>query len=151
MDGKEGERPEPQGPAAIALGSLAALARSGDIGDRHLTAADQWCRDWVIGVEGARDPRGRLTGKAPDIHARMLARVAARSRCSAVRQSLGRAAEQRLILLLVNELPFTEIGRRLLPGDSNSRKKIAAQTALLLELLAEHYETMRRSGSLTKT
>ncbi len=120
--------------------ALSALRRSNDIDDTHMAAADRWHRDWVMGVVGACDPSIQRSGQAADPHARMLARIAASSRCTAVRAYLGTQAEQRLRMILVEELSFSEIGRRLLPGDVNGRKKIAAQTILLLEMLAEHYE-----------
>ncbi len=60
-------------------------------------------------------------------------------------------AEKRLRMILVEELSFSEIGRRLLPGDVNSRKKIAAQTMLLLEMLAEHYESRGRHHHALET
>ena len=132
-------------------GPLAGLRRSGDIDDSHVAAAERWYRDWVMGVEGAVDPGVSRTGKAPDIHAAMLSRVAASARCTDVRRSLGCAAEQRLRMIVLEELSFSEVGRRLMPGDQNGRKKVAAQTAFLLELLAEHYQSrdgaQRRSGA----
>lgn len=121
-------------------GPLAALRRSGDIDDSHVAAAERWYRDWVMGVEGAADPGVARTGKAPDIHAAMLSRVAASGRCTDVRRHLGSSAERRLRMVVLEELSFSEVGRRLMPGDPNARKKVAAQTAFLLELLAEHYE-----------
>ena len=120
-------------------GALGALRRAGDIDDSHVAAAERWYRDWVMGVEGAADPSVRRSGKAPDVHAAMLARVAACGRCKDVRRSLGSAAEVRLRLIVLEELSFSEVGRRLMPGDLNGRKEVAAQTAFLLELLAEHY------------
>ncbi len=120
-------------------GALAALRRAGDIDDSHVAAAERWYRDWVMGVEGATDPSVRRSGKAADVHAAMLTRVAACARCRDVRRSLGQAAELRLRLIVLDELSFSEVGRRLMPGDLNGRKKVAAQTAFLLELLAEHY------------
>ena len=120
--------------------ALSTLRRSNDIDDTHIAAADRWYRDWVMGVVGACDPSIQRSGQAADPHSRMLARIAASSRCTAVREYLGMQAERRLRMILVEELSFSEIGRRLLPRDVNSRKKIAAQTILLLEMLAEHYQ-----------
>ncbi len=127
------------GPFQYVTGAVAALRRSGEIGDSHVDAANRWYRDWVMGIEGAVDPSASRSGKAGDAHARMLSRVAAAARCSDVRHSLGSLAELRLRFVVLEELSFSEIGRRLMPGDVNSRKKIAAQTVLLLEMLAEHY------------
>ena len=121
-------------------GPLAALHRSGEISDVHVVAADRWYRDYVLGVEGARDPDVRRSGKARDFHAGMLARVAACARHRGVRQALGLCAEIRLRLFLVNELSFSCIAHKLMPTDVNGRKKIAAQMTFLLEQLAEHYE-----------
>jgi hypothetical protein len=123
-------------------GPLAALHRSGDIDDSHAAAADRWYRDYVLGVEGARDPGAARSGKAGDIHAAMLSRVAACSRYRAVREALGFCAEVRLRLLLVDELSFSAMAEKLMPKDVNGRKKVAAQMVFLLEQLAEHYEAV---------
>ncbi len=125
-------------------GPLAALHRSGEIGDVHVAVADRWYRDYVLGVEGARDPDSTRSGKARDFHAGMLARVAACARHRSVRDALGLCAEIRLRLFLVDELSFSSIAEKLMPKDVNGRKKVAAQMAFLLEQLAEHYDTMDR-------
>ncbi len=118
---------------------LTTLARNGDIDQAQSSAAERWYRDYVLGVVGARDPEARRSGKAPDVHAAMLARTAAVGRCRAVRQGLGLCGEIRLKLLLIDELSFSAIASTLLPGDVNGRKKIAAQMSFLLEQLAELY------------
>ncbi len=130
-------------------GPVLALRRSGDIDDCHVVAADRWYRDYVLGVEGAQDPDARRTGKAPDVHAGMLARVAASERHSQIRRALGFCSEIRLRLMLVDELSFSAIAERLLPADTNGRKKIAAQMTFLLQQLAEHYHEIdqRRRGN----
>ena len=123
---------------------LTTLARSGDIDQAQSSAAERWYRDYVMGVVGARDPEARRSGKAPDVHASMLARTAAIGRCRAVRQGLGLCSEIRLKLLLVDELSFSAMAAKLLPGDVNGRKKIAAQMSFLLEQLAELYAELDR-------
>ena len=125
-------------------GPLAALHRSGEIGDVHVAVADRWYRDYVLGVEGARDPDSARSGKARDFHAGMLARVAACTRHRGVRDALGLCAEIRLRLFLVDELSFSSIAEKLMPRDVNGRKKVAAQMTFLLEQLAEHYEATDR-------
>ena len=127
------------------VGALASLRRSGEIDDCHVAAANRWYRDWVMGVEGASDPSTRRSGQAADAHARMLTRVAACARCTEVRRCLGAIAENRLRMIVLDELSFSEVGRRLMPGDVNSRKKVAAQTVLLLDMLAEHYASGDRA------
>ena len=123
-------------------GPISALHRSGDIDDCHVVAADRWYRDFVLGVEGARDPEARRSGKAGDIHAGMLSRVAACERHREVREALGFCGEIRLHLMLVEELSFSSIADKLLPGDVNGRKKVAAQMVFLLEQLVEHYASL---------
>ena len=123
---------------------LAALHRSGEIGDVHVAAANRWYRDYVLGVEGARDPEAGRSGKARDFHAGMLARVAACARHRGVRDALGLCAEIRLRLFLSDELSFSSIAEKLMPRDVNGRKKVAAQLSFLLEQLAEHYENIDR-------
>ncbi|WP_428375183.1 hypothetical protein [Lichenicoccus sp.] len=120
-------------------GPLLALLRAGDIEAHHVAAADRWYRDYVLGVQGARDPETTSTGRAPDIHAGMLSRVAACGRHRDVGEALGLCAEVRLRLLLIDELSFSAIASKLMPRDVNGRKKIAAQMIFLLEQLAEHY------------
>ena len=121
------------------VNGLTTLAKNGDIDQAQSSAAERWYRDYVMGVVGARDPETRRSGKAPDVHAAMLARTAAVGRCRAVRQGLGLCGEIRLKLLLIDELSFSAIAAKLLPGDVNGRKKIAAQMSFLLEQLAELY------------
>ncbi len=123
---------------------LTTLAKCGDIDQTQSSAAERWYRDYVMGVVGARDPETRNSGKAPDVHASMLARTAAIGRCRAVRQGLGLCGEIRLRLLLVDELSFSAIAAKLLPGDVNGRKKIAAQMSFLLEQLSELYAELDR-------
>ena len=121
------------------VNGLTTLAKNGDIDQAQSSAAERWYRDYVMGVVGARDPETRRSGKAPDVHAAMLARAAAVGRCRAVRQGLGLCGEIRLKLLLIDELSFSTIAAKLIPGDVNGRKKIAAQMSLLLEQLSELY------------
>ncbi|WP_428393545.1 hypothetical protein [Lichenicoccus sp.] len=123
-------------------GPVAALLRSGEIDGSHVAAAERWYRDYVLGVEGVRDPDAKRTGKAPDIHAGMLSRVAACERHRGVRGALGFCAEVRLRLMLLDELSFSAMAQRLMPKDGNGRKKVAAQMAFLLEQLAEHYQAI---------
>lgn len=134
-------------------GGLATLARAGDIDPAQSSAAERWYRDYVMGVIGARDPEARRSGKAPDIHASMFARTSAVARCRSVREGLGLCSEIRLKLLLVDELSFSAIASRLLPGDVNGRKKVAAQMTFLLEQLTELYGFLdqRRSDSVGRT
>jgi hypothetical protein len=129
-------------------GALAALHRAGEIDDAHVGAADRWAADYIFGVMGARDPERKSSGKAPDLHAQMLSRSAAVARCRLVRSSLGFCSEVRLKMLLVEELSFSAMAEKLLPGDGNGRKKIAAQATLLLEQLTEfyfHYDRQRKT------
>lgn len=121
-------------------GPLLALHRAGDIEDSHVAAADRWYRDYVLGVEGARDPDATRSGKARDFHAGMLSRVAACTRYRIVREAFGFCTEVRLRLMLVDELSFSAMAAKLIPNDVNGRKKIAAQMVFLLEQLAEHYD-----------
>ena len=129
------------------VGALVSLARNGDIDQAQSSAAERWYRDYVMGVVGARDPEARRSGKAPDIHAAMLARAAAVARCRSVRNGLGLCGEIRLRLLLVDELSFSSIAGKLFPGDVNGRKKVAAQMAFLLEQLAALYATLAKRPS----
>lgn len=126
------------------VNAVSTLVRIGDIDDAQAGAAERWYRDYVMGVIGARDPDQRGSGKAPDLHASMLARTAAVARCRAVRDGLGTCGEERLKLFLLDELTFSSIAARLLPGDGNGRKKIAAQIVFLLQQLAELYQHIDR-------
>ncbi len=134
-----------QGDVQRVVGGLATLSKSGEIDQTQVDAAERWYRDYVMGVIGARDPAARRSGKAPDIHAAMLARTEAVGRCRTVRQSLGLCGEIRLRLLLIDELSFSAIAGKLLGGDINGRKKIAAQLVFLLQQLTELYEAFDRS------
>lgn len=124
------------------VGALATLAKNGDIDQSQSSAAERWYRDYVMGIVGARDPETRGSGKAPDLHASMLARTAAIGRCRTVRNGLGLCGEIRLKLLLIDELSFSAIAIKLFPTDVNGRKKVAAQVVFLLEQLAELYAIM---------
>ena len=132
-------------------GPLLALHRAGDIEGHHVAAADRWYRDYVLGVEGARDPEATSTGRAPDIHAGMLSRVAACGRHRDVSEALGLCAEVRLRLMLIDELSFSAIADKLMPKDVNGRKKIAAQMIFLLEQLAEHYARLDQERRRERT
>ncbi|MBE7209762.1 MAG: hypothetical protein INR65_01970 [Gluconacetobacter diazotrophicus] len=127
---------------------LTTLGAAGDVSAEQATAAERWYRDYVMGVVGARDPEGKRSGRAPDLHASMLARTAAVGRCRFVREALGLCGEVRLKLLLVEELSFSAIASVLLPNDSNGRKKVAAQFLLLLEQLSEIYAHLDRSKGM---
>lgn len=129
------------------VGGVASLTGAGHVDRATTSAAERWYRDYVMGVIGARDPEARGSGRAPDIHASMLARAAAIARCRTVREGLGLCSEIRLKLLLVDELSFSVIAEKLLPGDTNGRKKIAAQMSFLLEQLAEQYASIDRRHS----
>lgn len=131
-------------------GPLAALHRSGDIDNSQVAAADRWYRDYVLGVEGARDPDSARSGKARDFHAGMLSRVAACARYRNVREALGFCTEVRLRLLLVDELSFSAIAEKLMPNDVNGRKKVAAQMVFLLEQLTEHYDALDKGSRLVR-
>ena len=126
------------------VGALATLLPEGAVEQARAAAAERWYRDYVMGVVGARDPEARCSGRAPDIHAAMLARSAAIGRCRAIRDGLGLCSELRLKLLLIDELSFSAIAAVLLPGDANGRKKIAAQMSFLLEQLTEQYASIDR-------
>ena len=128
------------GRAQRLAGPMLALQRAGDIQDSHVAAAERWYRDYVLGVEGARDPEAGHTGNAPDVHAAMLSRVAACTRHRNVQSALGWCGEIRLRLLLVDELSFSNIATKLMPKNVNGRKKIAAQMVFLLEQLVELYD-----------
>lgn len=123
---------------------LTTLARAGDIDQAHVDAAERWYRDYVMGIIGAQDPEALQSGRAPDIHAAMFARTAAVARCRSIRQSLGQCSEIRLKLLLIDELSFSAAAQHLFPGETNGRKKVAAQMSFLLEQLAEHYMLIDR-------
>ena len=131
-------------------GPLSALHRSGDIEGCHVAAANRWYRDYVLGVEGARDPEGKRSGKAGDVHSAMLSRIAACGRHRGVREALGFCAELRLRLLRVEELTFSAIAEKLMPKDVNGRKKIGAQMIFLLEQLAEHYDLVDKQQHLAR-
>ena len=123
-------------------GPLQAMRRSGDIDDCHVAAANRWYRDYVLGVEGARDPEAFRSGKAGDAHTGMLARLAACERHSQVQRALGLCAELRLRLMLVDELSFSAMADKLMHNEVNGRKKVAAQMTFLLEQLVEHYRLL---------
>lgn len=130
------------------VGALATLLPDDAVEQARSAAAERWYRDYVMGVVGARDPEARQSGRAPDIHAAMLARAAAIGRCRIVREGLGLCSELRLKLLLVDELSFSAIAAVLFPGDANGRKKVAAQMSFLLEQLAEQYASIDRRRTI---
>ena len=140
-----------KGRAFRVASSLYLLHRSRKIGGAEVAAAERWYRDWITGIEGARDPdQARSSGA--DQHSAMLARVAAATRCRAIRAALGLCGEIRLRLLMVEQLSFTAMARQLAARGEEpiDRNAMSAQTQFLLRQLAERYAAMdadrRRDG-----
>ena len=129
----------------LAAGIARASSGTDGLEYRQLEAARRWQHDWLLGAATVSDGEPISADQAADRHTAMLARVAASTRCRAVRRFLGERAERHLRLLLVETMSFSEVARLLMPGDIDGRKKVAAQASLLLDILASHYAA---SGAL---
>ena len=115
------------------------MYRHGQIDDDERAAANRWHRDYVTGLLGAVDPEENRTSTGADAHDVQLSRVAAVNRCRAVRMALGLCGEVRLIMLLVEELGYAAMAKRLFPGQADGERRIKAELLFLLVQLKQHY------------
>ena len=131
------------------LTTVQSLLNAGDITQDAANAAERWYRDYIFGkngyVEFAPDHVADTTTRHDDISWQVV-RANAWGNVLDVKFKLGKCAHQRLEMMLVDELSFAQMGARILPGASqeSSRKKLAAQCALLLEQLSEFYANLKR-------
>lgn len=132
--------------------TVQSLLSTGDIEQDAANAAERWYRDWAFAYGGVIEfPENHEpddTTRHDDV-SWLMVRAHAVGRLADVRQALGLCAEIRLRHMLVDELPFRELGRVLYPrlGDTQSRSKVAAQCALVLEQLSEFYAERKRSSA----
>ncbi|WP_264813087.1 hypothetical protein, partial [Acetobacter oeni] len=128
------------GGVSRVITTVQTLLRRSRITEAQAAAAERWRVDYVFfnfGV-GDQDPLLRC-GISGDQESFQLARVGAGEALRGARAAIGRAGEQRLILMLVEELPFARIGDLLFPGSPTGCRQASAQIALVLEVLADHY------------
>lgn len=146
---------EQAGKKRIKINTVNALHQAGDISGDAVTAAEWWYADYIKATHGHMDclneplPRGYIKG---DIHTYAISRGKAGERISIIREQIGLCAHLRLEMLLVREMSFSAMGRALFPqlGSSQARTKIAAQCALLLEMLSSVQKDMRKKKSQEK-
>ena len=132
----------------VKINSVLALERSGDIGGDAVTAAKWWLCDYVFSHYGHLDilkdvlPEGYEPG---NIHTFAISRGNAGERINRVRDKLGMVAHNRLVMLLVEELSFSEMGAILYPTKGREgRRAASAQCAFVLEQVCEAYIAVRR-------
>lgn len=132
----------------VKLNTLRALANSGDISGEAESAAKWWLCDFIFYTFGRLDIMGALLPDdytPGDIHTFAISRGKAGERIGMVKAHLGTITHDRLVMLLVEEMSFTEMGRILFPNKgTDARKHATAQCALILEQLAPAYTAVRR-------
>ena len=134
----------------LLIGLIEMMWRRQDIGDEEVAAANRWHRDYVMGMLGGQDPEERRASGRADAHDAQLARIAAVSRCRAVRAALGLCAEVRLAMLLIEGLGYAAMAQRLFPARSDGERRIKAELTFLLGQLAEHYREVERLDRATR-
>lgn len=131
------------------LTTVQALLNAGDITQEAANAADRWYRDYVFGYHDYREfapDHVADTITRHDAVSWQVVRANACGRIVDVRQALGVCAHQRLKMMLVDEMTFSQMGSALFPcvSESSGRRKIGAQCTLILEQLSEYYKANRR-------
>ncbi|WP_010515779.1 hypothetical protein [Komagataeibacter oboediens] len=124
--------------------TVQALLNAGDIDQDAADAADRWYRDFVFGhygyVEFAPNHENN-TCTRHDAVSWQVVRANAVGRIADVRDAMGMCAHVRLRMMIAEEKTFSDMGKVLYPGttDSVGRRKVSAQCALVLEQLSDYY------------
>ncbi|GBR27583.1 hypothetical protein AA11826_0104 [Komagataeibacter oboediens DSM 11826] len=125
--------------------TVQALLNAGDIDQDAADAADRWYRDFVFGYYGYVEfaPQHEInTLTRHDKVSWMIVRAHAKARITDIRDALGMCAHVRLRMMIAEEKTFSDMGKVLYPGttDSVGRRKVSAQCALVLEQLSDYHE-----------
>ena len=117
---------------------VAALRRSGKLGDAEVTAAERFYRDYAL-VNGSRDPDRVGGGGGQQGFSAMVLDAQTRYR-QAVR-TLGPRASSLLHLVVIEEMSCRAISARM----GSNHEDVGSRVAAALEVLAAHYETVDRA------
>ncbi|MCQ8240540.1 hypothetical protein [Rhizosaccharibacter radicis] len=125
---------------------LDTLERGGDVGPDEVAAGRRYAREYEVAERGGRGASVEVArgGSGAIPQGITEAQVDAITSVRRVREALGYCAEVRLRAMLVEELSFTVMAARLLPGAKRGNETIRAQSMLLLSQLAEHYRARDR-------
>lgn len=112
---------------------LAQLLDAGKIGMAEVNAANRWRSDYELGEHGARDPEKSGSGGGVDGY--NISAIDALTRYRSACRAIGMIGDCLLRAFVSDGLSFRAMAAKL--GRDN--RDLSAQTALVLEILAEHY------------
>jgi hypothetical protein len=122
------------------------LRRAGEIGDAEEIAAERFYVDYVCGVLGVRETESIGDSGSADFHTAQLAQCAAVTRHRAIADVIGIGMTMWLVGFIVDDLSFTALAARFMPGRSDGRRDIRARMTTLLMLLPGLYATIDRKS-----
>lgn len=131
------------------LTTVKALYNSGDIDAEAVQASERWYRDYVFASTGyfeslaSSEPSNGLSN---DQITMGLVRASAGARITDVKKELKFCGHIRLHMMLVDELSFAAMGRKLFPdlGHDAARYKVSGQCSLILTQLSEFYAARQK-------
>ncbi|MDF7674759.1 hypothetical protein PT283_08275 [Acetobacteraceae bacterium ESL0697] len=148
------------GRKRVKLNAVKLLHEKGDIDGDAFTAAQWWLNDYIYAYYGYADfltePLAPQKTKG-DLVTFYLSQAQAGLRIQRIRETLGLCVHERLKIFLVDEVSFTELGKKFYPekDESTARKSAQAQIALILTQLSEFYleehKRRKREKLLAKT
>lgn len=146
---------ETLGTKRLKLNTVNALHKAGDIGGEEVSAARRWLEDFVFAEYGYADYLREPLDKdyiRGNLHTFAVSRSHASARIGEVQDTIGLCAHIRLKMLLIDELSFSAMGRRLYPckGKTEANAHARAQCSLLLEQLAGFYLEKHRQQRLAR-
>jgi hypothetical protein len=134
----------PRFPDRIASG-VSTLRKSDLIGDADVTSAERWIRDYVCGIEGVRDSAYFCASKS-DAHDALLARSKAVTRHREISCIIGDARTRWANAFLVEDLSFSAMAERFLPGRTSGRTEMIGHLATLLSVMTGLYAAIDRQA-----
>ena len=129
-------------PTSVASG-VQLLRHAGCIGDAELDSAERFSRDYLLGVEGVRQPSGAMRSGSADAHDVALARAVSITRHRAIAEVLGPRMTQWLVSFLVLDFTFVAMSDAYWPGQ-RGREEMRGGMVTLLVLLSRLYAALDR-------
>jgi hypothetical protein len=123
------------------------LRRSREIGDAEEIAAERFYVDYVSGILGVRETESIGDSGSADFHTAQLAQCAAVTRHRAVAELIGAGMTMWMVAFIVDDLSFTAMADRFMPGRADGRRDMRARLLTLLMLLPGLYAGIDRKRS----
>lgn len=120
------------------------LRRSGEIADAEEIAAERFYVDYVSGCLGVRETESIGDSGSADFHTAMLAQCAAVTRHRVIAEMIGDGMTMWLVSFIVDDLSFSAMAARYMPGRSDGRRDIRARLTTLVSLLPGLYASIDR-------